>query len=168
MPTFRYLCQHPKGVCSAKNFTKLNAMAADPLDIYLSWKRKYAAIGCVFARFLATKPTPGQREVVIKGTEPQTIAQETAKQIAGFVDGRLVFAATLVFPDVDTLSTVTKVALALEAEPLWTVTRRIISATPEGDVVAFNVVREVAKEDGGTCPSESLYPWSLCGVPANS
>ncbi len=94
--------------------------------------------------------------------------QETAKQIAGFVDGRLVFAATLVFPDVDTLSTVTKVALALEAEPLWTITRRIISATPEGDVVAFNVVREVAKEDGGTCPSESLYTWSLCRVPANS
>ena len=131
-------------------------MSQGPIDLYRSWKRTYADIGCVFARLMATKPPPGYGEAVVAGSDPSTIAREIATRIATFVDDPLSFAAALVFPDVNDLPTLTKMALALASQPLWTVTRRIIPGTPIGDVVAFNVVREIPKADGGTCPSESL------------
>jgi hypothetical protein len=127
-----------------------------PIEVYRSWKRTHADIGCVFARLMATKPNSGQREAVLAGNDPPTIAREVATQITTFVDDPQIFAAALVFRDVNDLPTLTKMALALASEPLWTVTRRIISRTPIGDVVAFNVVREIPLEGGGTCPSESL------------
>src|SRR5690242_12001245 len=119
------------------------------IDLYRSWKRTHADIGCVFARLMATKPNSGQREAVVAGSDPPTIAHEIATQIATFVDDLQIFSATLLFPDVNDLPTLTKVALALASEPLWTVTPRIVSGTPIGDVVAFNVTREIAIEGGG-------------------
>jgi hypothetical protein len=127
-----------------------------PIELYRSWKRTYADIGCVFARLMATKPPPGYAEAVVAGSDPSTIGREVATRIAAFVDDPEIFAAALVLPDVNDLPTLTKMALALASEPLWTITRWIISGTPIGDVVAFNLVREIPKADGGTCLSESL------------
>jgi hypothetical protein len=131
-------------------------MSQGPIDLYRSWKRTRADIGCVFARLMATKATPGYGEVVVAGSDPPMVAREVATQIKTFVDDPQVFGAALVLPDVNDLPTLTKMALELASEPLWTVTRRIISGTPIGDVLAFNVVREISKADGGTCPSEAL------------
>jgi hypothetical protein len=117
---------------------------------------------------MATRPNSGQREAVVVGSDPPTIDREVATQITTFVDDPQIFAAALVFPDVNDLPTLRKMAFALASEPLWTVTPRIISGTPIGDVVAFNVAREILMESGGTCPSESLVLGPFSEFPQHS
>jgi len=128
-----------------------------PLNLYRDWKRKRADVGCVFARYMALKPERfGQREAIVRGADPVTVARAVAARIATFVADPEVAAATLVLSEVDDLATVAKVALALGAEPEWTVRRTVLQDTPIGDVVAFNVVRNILVQGGGTCPSEAL------------
>ena len=89
-----------------------------PIDLYRSWKRTHADIGCVFARLMATKPPPGYSEVVVAGSDPSTISREAATRIATFVADPEIFAVALVFPGVSDLPTLTQIALALASEPL--------------------------------------------------
>jgi hypothetical protein len=128
-----------------------------PLTLYRDWKRKDAAVGCVFARYMATKPERfGQRAAVVRGADPATIARRVAAQIATLVADDEAAAATLVLSEVDNLATLARFALALGAEPEWAVRRTVLQDTPIGDVVAFNIVRDILMHDGNTCPSEAL------------
>lgn len=128
-----------------------------PITLYRSWKRTSADIGCVFARYMAANPERfGQRAEVVRGRDPAKLAQAVGRRITAFVNDPEIVAATLVLPDVNDLACLAKTALALALEPLWTVTRTLLPGTPVGDVVAFNVVRDIPMQGGGTCPSETL------------
>lgn len=125
------------------------------LKAYRSWKRQ-PAIGCKFARLMARKPERfGQRESVIRGSDANVVARAIAQQVASDVDDPKIQATTIVLPDVPDLAALTAIALALRGEPKWTVTTRVLSGTLAGDVVGFNMLREIPFADS-VCPSEAL------------
>jgi hypothetical protein len=130
-----------------------------PLDTYREWKRRNAQIGCVFARRMAAKPNDyGQRGEIVHGNDPAAVAHAIATRITVFVDDPVTQAATLVFPDVNDLGSVAQVALSLAGHPNWRVTRTLLAGTPAGNVIAFNIVREIPMIPlpPGSGPSEAL------------
>jgi hypothetical protein len=128
-----------------------------PIEVYRSWKRVRADVGCVFARYMAANPERfGQRAAAVRGRDPGRIAASVAGRISVLVQDPDVAAATLVLPQVSNLGTLTEVALALGSQPQWTVTLRPLLATPIGDLVALNLVRQIPMEGGVSCPSEML------------
>lgn len=127
-----------------------------PLDTYRLWKRNNQDVGCVFARYMATKPAEfGQRAVAISGRKADAVATQIASRITEFVEDPDVVAAAIVLPNLTSLTAIVRVALALGDQAAWKITRSILRGTPDGDVVAFNVVRHVPMGDK-TCPSEAL------------
>ena len=127
-----------------------------PINTYRSWKQKHSDIGCVFARYMAGTPQKfGQRAVLLRGNDPARIAEGIARRIARYVNDPKVNTAALVMPDVKTLLTLVKVAQELSSKEDWRVSRRILKDTPAGDVVAFNIVRDIPFNNA-TCPSEAL------------
>lgn len=127
-----------------------------PIDRYRQWKRFQPDVGCVFARYMANKPNDfGQRAAVIPGHKADVVAAEIETTVTEFVDDPTAVAGALVFPDLTTLTRVVRVAQALDGRDAWKVTRSILRKTPGGDVVAFNIVRQVPM-GGATCPSEAL------------
>lgn len=127
-----------------------------PLDRYRLWKRNNPDIGCVFARYMAAKPTEfGQRAEIVSGATAPAIAREIAARMTAFVNDPDVVAAALVFPDVIALPTIVEIALELASQPNWRVTRSVLANTPIGDAVGFNIVRDVPMQIA-MCPSEAL------------
>jgi hypothetical protein len=127
-----------------------------PLATYRAWKHKNGAIGCVFARFLAARPGQfGQREAVVQGRDAQKVASELADLTTAWVDDKTAFAGAIICPDLTDLTSVVELALALDSQQHWAVTRSLLTETPGGPVVAFNIVRNIPM---GTayCPSEVL------------
>src|SRR5215510_8674707 len=58
-----------------------------PLDTYRLWKRNNQDVGCVFARYMATKPAEfGQRAVVISGRKADAVATQIASKVTEFVE----------------------------------------------------------------------------------
>ncbi|KAB2910494.1 MAG: hypothetical protein F9K40_02515 [Kofleriaceae bacterium] len=126
------------------------------LEQYRLWKRNNADVGCVFARYMAAKPTEfGQRAEVVTGTDPAAVANAIAARVTAFVDEPQVVAGALVLEDVADLPSIVSVALALATHSHWRVTRTIIRGTPAGDAVAFNIVRDIPMQSS-MCPSEAL------------
>ena len=127
-----------------------------PIDRYREWKLRNNAVGCVFARYMALNPARfGQRAEMVSGVVPAAVAADIAARIDALIADPTATAAALILPDVVDLPTVVAIAFALDALPSWCVTRTVLNDTPIGDVVAFNVVRDIPFE-GSTCPSEAL------------
>lgn len=127
-----------------------------PLDKYREWKRCQPQVGCVFARYMASKPADfGQSAAVIAGRNASSVATEIESKITEFLLDPTVVAAALVFPDLKKLPDVVGVALALGEKSGWKVSRSVLPTSTVGDVVAFNVVRHVPMGEI-TCPSEAL------------
>ena len=144
------------GMGRRKRAVTQQGYATSPQERYRAWKQKRADVGCVFARHMATKPKAfGQRAEVVTGSDAAALANEIATRVTAFVRDPKIVAAALIFPDVTRLRTLVNVALALKSHPHWGVRRRTIRGTPIGDVVAFNVVRDIPMRSG-VCPSEAL------------
>jgi hypothetical protein len=136
-----------------------------PIEVYRSWKRVRADVGCVFARYMAANPERfGQRAAAVRGRDPGRIAASVAGRISVLVQDPDVAAATLVLPQVSNLGTLTEVALALGSQPQWTVTLRPLLATPIGDLVALNLVRQIPMEGGVSFPNTRRAPVVALGM----
>lgn len=137
-----------------------------PLERYRAWKHKNAAVGCVFARYMAATPHDGgQHAVVVNGSDPAVLAASIDALVTADVADPNIQGIAMVFPDVTDLEVIARTALALESYAGWHVARRLLAATPAGDVIVFNVVREVRRADGVPVPSEALVLGPFEGFP---
>jgi hypothetical protein len=130
---------------------------------YLGWRRT-PAVGCTFARYLATRPDDcGQKiEEVSQSQNPRRVAAAIARCVDECVSDSSISAATLVLPGITTIEGLSRVALAVCDYPKWTVTMRKLPEPPKGNLVAEHIVREIPF--GQTwCPSEVLAfgPFSM-------
>lgn len=131
-------------------------MPPTPLERYRSWLLKRSDVGCVFARFMAANPARfGQVAETIVGADATAMAIDIAQRIDRLVADPAVAAATLLFPEETTLEDLVNVALALDGQPGWHVTRTTLPGTSIGDAVAFGMVRDIPFQ-GAPCPSEAL------------
>jgi len=123
---------------------------------YLKWRRQ-AAVGCVFARLMSSRPADfGQRvEEVAPGQTPSQLAAMIAARIEHLAADPMVTAVTLVFPGVDDLRHLTQIALALRDQPRWAVKISTLQPPPVMDMVTVSITRELAFGDGYR-PSEAL------------
>jgi len=123
---------------------------------YLEWRRQ-AAIGCVFARWLATRPNEfGQKIVELPSNGPPArIARTIAKRIDRYVADPSISAAALLLPNLTRLEVLARVALALRDHPGWRVNTTALQNSRAGELVAIHIVREIPF-DRETCPSEAL------------
>lgn len=137
--------------------TTMRRAGAGPIDQYLRWKEHNAAVGCIFARYLANKPAEfGQRMEVVKGGVAVDVAVEIDDLVSQFIADGTLSAATLLFPAVKQLATVVQVALALEQKSGWHVERTHLPSTPVGPVIAFRIARDIPLTPATTVPSEAL------------
>jgi hypothetical protein len=137
-----------------------------PSRRYLEWKVKNRAVGCVFARYMATKPAEfGQRIELLTGAASGLAAQIEA-HVSSAISDPAAAALTLIFPDATDLGDLVTMALALEQVPGWHVTRTRLAATPGGDVVAFGLARDVPLATGALVPSEALVLGPFDAFPA--
>jgi hypothetical protein len=127
-----------------------------PEKKYLNWRRQ-PEVGCVFARLMASDPPRYEQHVVqvsCTGT-PAKIASRIANTITTLIQEDRPAAVVIILPELQTLEATARVMLALDAEPLWTVTTSKLKKPPPDDYVALHVVREISFGDG-KCPSEAL------------
>lgn len=130
--------------------------AKRPVDRYREWKLKRPDVGCVFARYMASRPKEfGQRTLVLPGKDPAKLAAVIAAQTAAAIEAPEANAVAFVLPEVRSLRTLARIALELSAQPGWAVKARLLKKTPAGKVVALNVVRHIPMGTT-TCPSETL------------
>lgn len=123
---------------------------------YLDW-RKQSAVGCVFARLMATRPNGfGQRiEVISARGNPVRVAASIAKRVDLLLADKKASIATLLLPDITTLAKLASVALELRAHPHWHVTTTALRGAPIANLVAVHVTRDIPFENTA-CPSEAL------------
>lgn len=133
---------------------------------YLEWRRK-RQVGCRFAIVAAANPVRYRQKVEVapaSGTPAQV-----AKSIAARIDKMLadpgVQAAAVVLAGVTTLQRAAEVFVALGEEPKWTTNRTALEVKGVGDMVAFNISREIPFGNG-TCPSEALVMGPFADFPA--
>lgn len=70
-----------------------------PKEDYLNWKRQSRVVGCMFARYLATKPTQcGQRLVVSNSETAAGCARYIDKTVTQFVAESAASAVTILMP----------------------------------------------------------------------
>jgi hypothetical protein len=128
-----------------------------PEDKYLKWRAR-PPVGCVFARLMARhRADYGQKVGIVhtKSASPAVVSAEIADLIDQFLADSSVSAATLLFPDLVELESLTRIALALKPLPNWYVTTSAVMPPPDGDMVAVHVVRDIPF-GAATCPSEAL------------
>src|SRR6266851_4655570 len=107
---------------------------------YLDWRRQ-PHVGCVFARLLAArhKDYPQHIETVPTGRAPDRIAADIAQRIDALVVDPGVTAATLLFPDVESLEHTAKIMLALGTLPQWSVTTNTLQPPPGRPMVTVHI-----------------------------
>ena len=127
-----------------------------PEKQYLSWRRG-PAVGCVFARLIATNPARYEQRVirVPKASTPSRVAKKVATIVAALIADKSAAAVTLVFPHITTLEHTATVILALNDEPQWSVRTSVLLEPPPGGFIAFHLVREIPF-GAQSCPSEAL------------
>ena len=126
------------------------------LKAYQDWKKKNAAVGCVFARMMAAAPARyGQCFELVSAVGPAAISTEISQRVATHVGSAGAAVVTLVFPTLNDLRSIVAVAQELGRLPHWTLTLTKLAATPIGACVAFGIVREIPFGTS-TCPSEAL------------
>lgn len=123
---------------------------------YLGWRRG-RDVGCAFARLIAIRPSDYLQTVVTvpSSSTPNRIAGNIERRINKFIDDDEVAAAALLLPGLTTLEDLAKVALALENQPLWSVSLSMLPNPTAGEMVAFQIVRQIPFGDG-SCPSVVL------------
>lgn len=133
---------------------------------YLDWRRK-PQVGCQFARVAAVNPVRYRQSVEVapaSGT-PAQVARSIAARIDRMLADPGVQAAAIVLAGVTTLQRTAEVFLALGDEPKWTTSRTALEVTGHGDMVAFNISREIPFGNG-TCSSEALVMGPFSDFPA--
>ena len=135
---------------------------------YQEWKRTNSAVGCMFARLMATKPQEfGQRIELVSSLNPKQMANRVAKIVDGHVKDPAVAVVTFVFPKLKGqkgLGALAEMACELRSLPEWEVTADKLSKTPDGEVVAVRIARTIPF-GGSTCPSEVLVLGPFAGFP---
>jgi hypothetical protein len=123
---------------------------------YLKWRRQQPAIGCVFARLIASNPKRYEQQVDrINGQDPMRVARRIESIVGPAVASANVSSVVLIFPDLVKLEAVASAMLALNGVPGWKVTWTKLKPPPAMVCVALNIVREI-RFGSGTCPSEAL------------
>ena len=123
---------------------------------YQEWKQLYSDVGCMFARYMARNPTRfGQRAEVVEGATPAIIAADVTARISRYVADPDTNVVTLVFPNLTTLRSLVDMTRALGAFPDWGLKTDVLKNTPVGDMLAFNLTRQIPFADS-TCASEVL------------
>jgi hypothetical protein len=123
---------------------------------YLNWRRQ-SAVGCMFARYLAGRPSDYQQRIVVVPTRrgPLRASADLAERIGDLAADQLIVAATLLFPGLETLEDTARVMLGLKSYDHWSVTTSRLAPPPQRELVAVHVSRQIPF-GRATCPSEAL------------
>lgn len=123
---------------------------------YLAWRRQ-PAVGCFFARHLATRYADYPQRIVSipTGRGAHRATTEIAERISAFVGDPDIVAATLLFPGLTTLEETARMMLALKDHPGWSVSTAFLQPPPNREMVTVHVSREIPFGTT-TCPSEVL------------
>lgn len=127
-----------------------------PRAKYLEWRRQ-PAVGCMFARIIAIRPTAYKQvvESIAPAITPAKSAEQIAKRVETLVEDKSAVAAALLFPDIATLEGMARIMLALGDQPKWTVTAVALENEVVTNTTALRVVRDIPFGQT-SCPSETL------------
>ena len=134
-------------------------------DDYLKWRRG-EAIGCFFARSITAKK-PANFGQIIETIDDTLAATDLAKRIAEVVEKGVanakVVAMAILMPKVGSLDLLTETAIELGKIDKWAVTPLALAATPAGNLIGFQITRQLPFENG-ELPSEALVlgPFPEC------
>jgi hypothetical protein len=133
---------------------------------YLAWKKKSKDVGCVFARYMAAKPTQfGQRIEIVSGSRSTSVASRIETLVSRFIADSAVSALTLLLPKLTDLAALVDVVHQLERVHGWKVKRWSLPNAAGGAVVAICLTRDVPL-GSRTVPSEALILGNFGGFPA--
>src|SRR5215831_8019187 len=123
---------------------------------YLNWRRQ-PAVGCFFARYLATRHADYPQRIVSIPTGRGTAraAAEIADRVSALVVDPHTTAATLLFPGLTALEETARVMLDLKGHLDWSVSTALLQPPPEREMVTVRISRDIPF-GARTCPSEVL------------
>lgn len=98
--------------------SRLEVVEVTSLAKYQEWKQFHSDVGCMFARYMARRPTQfGQRAEVVDETTPAGIAADVSTRVGRYVADPETHVVTLIFPNLTSLRSLVDMTRALGSYP---------------------------------------------------